>query len=245
MAEGRKEAVVTGGASGIGFGIAAALIGAGYRVTIIGRHEDRLREAAKNLGGAASWRRADVGRRVEVEAALAGLNGVDLLVNAAGFARGVSLATPAGEAEANWDVVVETNLKGSFLMAHAMAPLLASPGGRIVMIGSIAAQTGGSRPGSIAYAAAKSGLHGMVYALARELAPRGITANVIAAGFVAGTGFTGAWPEERVSAIVAETPLGRGGRPGDIAAAILWLASDGGAFVTGAVIPVNGGWRIG
>jgi 3-oxoacyl-[acyl-carrier protein] reductase len=141
--------------------------------------------------------------------------------------------------------VLDANLKGSFLMAHEAAPRLRSPGGRIVNIGSIAASTGGSRPGSIAYAAAKSGLHGMTYALARELAPRGITANVIAPGFIADTGFTGAWPAERVQGIVAQTPMGRAGTPQDIAGAVLWLASPAGSFVTGAVIPVNGGWRIG
>jgi 3-oxoacyl-[acyl-carrier protein] reductase len=245
MENGCKQALVTGGSSGIGLGIAAALIDAGYRVTLIGRGEDRLRKAAQTLGAAASWRRADVGRREDVQAALEGLERVDLLVNAAGFIRNVGLATPADEAEANWDAVIAANLKGGFLMAHAAAPLLTSPGGRIVNISSIGAQTGGSRPGALAYAAAKSGLHGLTYALARELAPRGITANVIAPGFIAETGFTGAWPADRIAAIVAETPMGRPGAPADIAGAVLWLASEAGGFVTGAVIPVNGGWRIG
>jgi 3-oxoacyl-[acyl-carrier protein] reductase len=241
----RKQAVVTGGASGIGFGIARALIGTGYGVRLVGRTADRLRDAAERLGDGVSWRVADVGRRGDIAGALDGLDRVDVLVNAAGFIRGVALATPADEAEAAWDAVIAANLKGTFLMTHAVAPRLCSPGGRIVNISSIGAQTGGSRPGGLAYAAAKSGLHGLTYALARELAPRGITANVIAPGFVAGTGFTGSWPEERVSAIIAETPLGRAGTPDDIAGAVLWLASDAAAFVTGVVIPVNGGWRIG
>lgn len=241
----QKLAVVTGGSSGIGFGVAAGLADAGYRVVLIARHEDRLREAARKLGPSASWRRADVASRADVQTALAGLDGVAVLVNAAGFIRPVSLATPSDEAAMNWDAVIEGNLTGSFLMAHATAPLMNSPGGCIINISSIGAQTGGSRPGGLAYAAAKSGLHGLTFALARELAPRGITANVIAPGFIAGTGFTGAWPEDRVSAIVAETPLGRPGAPADIAGAVLWLASEAGSFVTGAVIPVNGGWRIG
>jgi 3-oxoacyl-[acyl-carrier protein] reductase len=245
MANERKRALVTGGSSGIGLGTAQGLIGAGYRVTLIARNADRLRDAAAELGSQADWRCADVGKREQVQKALLGMERVDVLVNAAGFLRPVSLATPLEEAEANWDGVIEGNLKGSFLMAHAVAPLLASPGGRIINISSIGAQTGGSRPGAVAYAAAKSGLHGLTYALARELASRGITVNAIAPGFIADTGFTGAWPAERASSIVSETPLGRPGTPADISAAVLWLASEGGSFVTGAVIPVNGGWRIG
>ena len=245
MAKDRRIAVITGGASGIGFGAAQALAGIGHDVVLIGRDKNRLMDAAGKLGSPASWRQADVGRRDQVQAALSDLDRIDVLVNAAGFIRSVSVTTPPDEADANWDAVVEANLRGSFLMAHVAAPLLASPGGRIINISSIGAQTGGSRPGGLAYASAKSGLHGLTYALARELAPRGITANVIAPGFIADTGFTGAWPEERVAAIVAETPVGRPGAPADIAGAVLWLASDAGSFVTGAVIPVNGGWRIG
>jgi 3-oxoacyl-[acyl-carrier protein] reductase len=126
-----------------------------------------------------------------------------------------------------------------------IAPKMKAAGGTVINISSIGAQTGGSRPGGLAYAAAKAGIHGLTYALARELAPLKITANAIAPGFIASTGFTGAWQEDRVAEIVEQTPLGRPGTPADIAGAVLWLASEAGAFVTGAVIPVNGGWRIG
>jgi 3-oxoacyl-[acyl-carrier protein] reductase len=241
----RRLAVVTGGGSGIGLGVAEAMTVAGYRVVLVGRDEARLRAAAQRLGQGVSWRRADVGRRDEIEAALAPLTRIDVLVNAAGFIRPITLASSAEDAEANWDAVIQANLKGSFLTTLTSASRLASPGGRVINIGSIGAQTGGSRPGAIAYAAAKSGLHGLTFALARELAPRGITANVIAPGFIADTGFTGAWPDALKSAIVAEIPMGRAGTPADIAGAVLWLASDAGSFVTGALIPVNGGWRVG
>lgn len=241
----RQLAIVTGGASGIGFGISEALIKAGYDVVVVGRNEERLAAAAESLGSTVQWRRADVGHRAEMEKAIADFDRISLVVNAAGFIRPVSLATPFDEAERNWDAVIDANLKGSFLAAMVAAPKLQSPGGTIINISSIGAQTGGSRPGGLAYAAAKAGLHGLTYALARELAHRGITANAIAPGFIADTGFTGGWPADRVAEIVAQTPMGRPGRPADIAGAVLWLASEAGSFVTGAVIPINGGWRMG
>lgn len=240
-----RIAVVTGGSSGIGYGIANALIKNGYSVVILGRDEKRLIHSASKLGSMACWRKADVSVWDEVLEAVSTLHHVDVLVNAAGFTRPVSLATPIKEAQSDWDAVINTNLKGSFLMVKAVAPLLSRPGGRIINISSIGAQTGGSRPGGLAYASAKAGLHGLTFSLARELAPEGITANVIAPGFIADTGFTGSWPVERISGIISETPVGRAGSPDDIAGAVIWLASDAASFITGAVIPVNGGWRIG
>jgi 3-oxoacyl-[acyl-carrier protein] reductase len=240
-----KLAVISGGSSGLGFGIAQMLVGSGYRVHLVARKRERLLHAAEALGPSASWSAADVACPEDVQKALSQLTHIDVLVNAAGLIRPVSLETPLAEATSNFDAVVAANLKGSFLMSIVSAPFMTSRGGRVINISSIGAQTGGSRPGGLAYAAAKSGLHGLTFALARELAPRGITANAIAPGFVAGTGFTSAWSDDRVAAIVAETPLGRPGTPNDVAGAVLWLASEASSFVTGAVIPVNGGWRIG
>lgn len=245
MAEEKRIAIVTGGASGIGFGISEALSKAGYAVVLVARDEKRLRDAAERLGPLVQWRRADVRLRNDVEDAFADFSRIDVLVNAAGFIRPVSLSTPISDAEENWDAVVDANLKGSFITTLIAAPKLVGPGGRVINISSIGAQTGGSRPGGLAYAASKAGLHGLTYALARELAGRGITANAIAPGFIANTGFTGAWPDDRVAEIVAETPMGRAGTPADIAGTVLWLASEAASFVTGAIIPVNGGWRIG
>jgi 3-oxoacyl-[acyl-carrier protein] reductase len=131
-------------------------------------------------------------------------------------------------------------------MCVAVAPHLRRPGGRIVNISSIAAFTGGSRAGSVAYAAAKAGVLGMTYGFARELSPQGITVNAIAPGLVAGTAFFGGpLPEERLSGIVSQTPAGRPGSPEDIAAAALYLASPAASFVTGEVLNINGGWLFG
>lgn len=241
--------MITGGGSGIGRAAGAAFVGAGDRVVILGRHEDKLRAAAAAIGPAATWQQVDVSRRESIEAGIAAvmarLGRLDVLVNNAGFVRGITTDMPLADAERLWDEVVDTNLKGAFLMAVAAAAHLPRPGGRIVNISSIAAFSGGSRPGAVAYAAAKAGVIGMTYGLARELSPQGITVNAIAPGFVAGTEFTEAWSEERVRSIVAETPAGRGGRPDDIAAAILYLASPDASFVTGTVLHVNGGWLFG
>lgn len=168
-----------------------------------------------------------------------------MLVNAAGFVRGVTTDMPLDEAEREWDAVHDTNLKGSFLMTVAVAPHMPRPGGRIIYISSIAAFTGGSRAGSTAYAAAKAGLHGLTYGFARELSSQGITVNTVAPGFIADTGFTGAWSEERVRGIVEQTPVGRSGHVNDVAAAVHYLASPEASFVTGEVLNVNGGWLFG
>lgn len=244
-----RTSIVTGGGSGIGRATAGALVREGYRVAIFGRDEEKLRRVAGELGDMVVWRRADVGDRDRVVEAVASVvdefGGIDVLVNNAGFVRGVTTEMPLDEAERNFDAEVGTNLKGAFLMAMAVAPHLRRPGGRIINVSSIAAFTGGSRPGAIGYAAAKAGLHGLTYGLARELSPQGITANTVAPGFIAETGFTGRWPEERVRGIVAETPVGRAGRAEDVAAAVLYLASEEASFVTGEVLNVNGGWLFG
>ena len=247
--EGARVVIVTGGSTGIGRATAQAFAARGERVVILGRREEPLRVATAILGGDAFWLRADVSRREDVEAAISAVvaryGRIDVLVNAAGFVRGVTADMPLIEAEAEWDAVLDTNLKGAFLMSLGVAPHLTRPGGRIISISSIAAFTGGSRPGSTAYAAAKAGVLGMTYGLARELSPQGITVNAVAPGFIAETEFTGAWSEERKSGIIAQTPAGRGGRAEDVAAAISYLASPEASFITGEVLNVNGGWLFG
>jgi 3-oxoacyl-[acyl-carrier protein] reductase len=220
------------------------------QVAIIGRDPEKLRATAAALEPHTTWYQADVSQRKQVETTVADIverwGHIDVLVNAAGFVgSSVTANMPLAEAEQAWDTVIDTNLKGSLLMTVAVAPHMTRPGGRIIYISSIAAFTGGSRAGSTAYAAAKSGLHGLTYGFARELSEQGITVNTVAPGFVADTGFTGAWSTERINGIVAQTPVGRAGRVGDIAAAVRYLASPEASFVTGEVLNVNGGWLFG
>jgi 3-oxoacyl-[acyl-carrier protein] reductase len=250
MAETARGAVlVTGGGSGMGRAIAGAFAQAGRPVVIVGRRVERLRETAAALGPTVTWRQADVSQSDQVATSVASVveayHHIDVLVNAAGFARGVSADMPLDVAEQAWDDTVGTNLKGAFLMALAVAPHLARPGGRIINISSIAAYTGGSRGGAIDYAAAKAGVLGLTVGLARDLSPQGITVNAIAPGFIADTGFTGSWSRERIAQIVAETPVRRPGQVDDISAAALYLAAPEAAFVTGQVLHVNGGWLFG
>jgi 3-oxoacyl-[acyl-carrier protein] reductase len=218
-------------------------------VVLLGRRSQVLRQAAEEIGRDAEWHTTDVSRRDQVLATIKQVTDqwkhIDVLVNAAGFTRGVAANMPLEEAAPMWDEVIATVLTGSFLMAMGVSPYLPRPGGRIIMISSIAAYSGGSRGGAIEYAAAKAGLHGLTMGLARDLAPHGITVNAIAPGFVAQTGFTGHWSAERVAAITAQTPLGRSGQAEDIAAAAQYLASPEASFVTGEILNVNGGWLFG
>jgi 3-oxoacyl-[acyl-carrier protein] reductase len=246
-----KRAIVTGGSSGIGAAIARAFSEHGAEVGLIARREERLREIESELPGRTASKAADVADGEAIHAAVdqlaQELGGLDILVNDAGFTHHVFTDTDSDEAERLWDEVVDANLKGAFLASHAAAPHLSRPGGRIINISSIAAYTGGSQPGGLAYAAAKSGLIGLTYALARELSPQGITANAIAPGFIPQTGFFGpdGVDEDRIKAVSERTPAGRPGEPEDIAGAAVYLASDAASFVTGQVIQVNGGWEFG
>lgn len=231
-------AVVTGGSFGIGIAIARRLSADGAIVAIIGRDQVKLKAAVASLGAGARAIAADIGERVEVEGAIgeivAAQGRIDILVNNAGVMPTLSLETPDDEAERLWDDTLRINLKGSYLVAKAAAPHMTAPGGRIINITSIVAQSGGSTPGYLAYAASKAGLNGLTLALARELAPRGITVNGVAPG---------GWDDSQISRIRGLVALGRPGHVSDIAGAVAWLASKDATYVTGTIIAVNGGWR--
>lgn len=241
-------AVITGGSRGIGLGLAKRFVSDGYRVLITGRDHGSLTAAASELGPGAAFEAGDVAVRADVERIAQSVarryGRLGVLVNNAGILETVSIGVPLAEAEAIFDRVVDVSLKGAFLMAHALAPLLTSPGGRIINMGSIVAQSGASVPGYTAYTPAKAGLHGLTLALARELAPRGITVNTVAPGLTADTGQTAGWDESRTSLILAQIPLRRFGAVEDVASAVAWLASSQASYITGMTLPVNGGWRF-
>jgi 3-oxoacyl-[acyl-carrier protein] reductase len=243
-----KVAVVTGGSMGIGVAVAGRLRADGYQVVIVGRNRDRLEAAAVELGSGCHPLPGDVSVRKDVEAIAARVRErfrqVDVLVNNAGLLETIPPGTPLDQAEETFDRVVGASLKGAFLMAQALIPMITAPGGRIVNIGSIVAHSGGSVPGYTAYTPAKAGQHGLTMALARELGPQGITVNTVAPGFIEDTGMTAEFDAARVGQIASQIPLQRPGRGEDIANAVSWLASAQADYVTGMTLPVNGGWRF-
>ena len=239
-----KAALVTGANTGIGQAIAVALAEAGADVAVAGRSEPtetlRLIEAA---GRKAVNIRADLGSTEPVsrviDEALAGLGRLDVLVNNAGIIRRDDLLAFS---EADWDAVMDTNLKTLFFLSQAAARVMVSQGGgKIVNIASLLSFQGGIRVPS--YAAAKSGVAGVTKAMANELAPMGVQVNAIAPGYIA-TNNTAALQgdETRSRQILERIPTGRWGRPEDIAGAAVFLASSASDYITGQVLAVDGGW---
>lgn len=245
-----KAAVVVGGAGSIGAAIAKALAAEGCSLGLIDAVPARsTTDAIAGLGQTVIDCPADITKEEAVSAAMASavkaLGGLDILVNAAGT---LSVGSAVSLSAAEWDRVLAVNLKGVFLCCQAaIAPLRARGGGRIINIGSLLGKNGGNarpwidpgeqnRSGSIAYGVSKAGVHILTAYLARELASSGITVNVVAPGPIA-TSMTTNFPESLKSLI----PLGRMGRPEEVAAAVLFLASEDAGFITGEIIDVNGG----
>lgn len=237
-------ALVTGASSGIGEATVRALLADGFKVYAAARRLDRMAPLAAAGAILLALDLTDDPSIVAAMDAITAQGRLDVLVNNAGVLETVLIGTPLAQAEEIFDRVVDVSLKGAFLLSHALAPLLVSPGGRIVNLGSVVAQSGASVPGYTAYTPAKAGLHGLTLALARELAPRGINVNTVAPGMTADTGQTSHWDEARISGILAQVPLKRLGTVDDIANAVAWLASAESSYVTGMTLPVNGGWRF-
>lgn len=228
--------LVTGGNRGIGRAIAEAFVAQGDKVAVTTRS-----------GGAPDGvldLRCDVTDPVAVDAAFTAAEQahgpVEVLVANAGVTADTLLLRMS---EDDWNSVINTNLTGSFHLAkRASRAMLRQRRGRIIFISSVVGLLGSA--GQVNYAASKSGLVGMARSLARELGSRGITANVVAPGFI-DTDMTAVLSDEQKSAIKQQVPLGRYGDPEEIAGAVIWLASASGAYVTGAVIPVDGGLGMG
>jgi len=237
---GGKVAVVTGGSRGIGLAIAQALAGAGAKVAVLARDGARAQAAAGGLGGGAQGYACDVSDAAQVEATLGAvdkaLGPVDILVNNAGIARDNLLFRIA---EDDWDQVLDTNLKGAFLMTKLAARgMIKRRWGRVVNITSVVGLTGNK--GQSNYAASKAGLIGFTKAVAKELASRNVLVNAVAPGYI-DTEMTRGIAEEAKQALQAAIPLGRLGQGADVAAAVLFLASDLASYITGQVLVVDGG----
>jgi 3-oxoacyl-[acyl-carrier protein] reductase len=238
-----KCALVTGASGGIGEAIARALHAQGAAVAISGTRAQVLEELAGDLGGNVHVLPCNLSRAEEVEAlvpaAEAAMGKVDILVNNAGITRD-NLAMRMKDEE--WNAVIEVDLTAAFRLARAvMRPMMKRRFGRIISITSVVGVTGNA--GQANYAAAKAGMIGMTKALAQELASRSITVNCVAPGFIE-TAMTGALDEKQRAQILSAVPAGRLGQPAEIAAAVVYLASDAAAYVTGHTLHVNGGMAM-
>jgi 3-oxoacyl-[acyl-carrier protein] reductase len=231
-----RSVLVTGGNRGIGLAIARALAADGDSVTVTFRSG----EPPEGLAGV----RCDVTDTASVDAAFTEVEGrqgpVEVLVANAGITKDQLLMRMSDE---EWDGVIQTNLAGAFrTVRRASKGMIRLKRGRIVLISSVVGLFGA--PGQVNYAASKAGLVGMARSVTRELGSRGITANVVAPGFVE-TDMTAVLPQERRDAYVASIPAGRFGQVADVAAAVRFLASDAASYVSGAVLPVDGGMGMG
>ena len=238
-----RLAVVSGGGTGIGRATAGMLAGEGYDVIIVGRRSDVLTDAVKWIGPQATAVTADLADPDQIPAVLEAVAGraVDVLVNNAGAYVDGDGSTLSGVA-ARWRASFDSNVITAVLLTEALRPSLRRPGGRIILTSSIAAQRGGGGP----YSAAKAALHGFAFDLATQLGGEGITANVIAPGYVTDSEFfAGRMTDEGHASRVAATLVKRAGEPSDIAEAVRWLAGPGGTYVTGQIINVNGGSVLG
>ena len=239
-----KVAVVTGSSRGIGAGIAAALAAQGAKVVV--NHRNSAEEAAEVVaaitaaGGEAAVIQADVSQLDEaqrlIKETIDTYGRIDILVNNAGTTRDMLLMKMKAQ---DWEFVLQTNLSSTFNCAKAVArPMMKKRTGRIINITSVVGLAG--QAGQTNYAASKAGIIGFTKSLAKELGSRNITVNAVAPGFIP-TALTNVLAEEMVQATVDNTPVGRLGTVEDVAAAVVYLASDEAAFVTGQVLTVDGG----
>ena len=236
-----KTALITGASGGIGGAIAKALAGQGATVGLAGRRRDALEAVQRETGGHVLV--GDLGSAEGcaqlIGDAEAALGHIDILVNNAGLTRdGLAIRMK----DEDWSQVIDVNLTGTFrLIRAAMKGMMKRRAGRIINMASIVGVTGNA--GQANYAASKGGMIAMSKALAAELAPRGVTVNCVAPGFIA-TAMTADLPEKAKEAMLSTIPTGRMGSPEEIAAAVAFLAADEASYLTGTVLNVNGGMAM-
>jgi len=240
-----KTALVTGASGGIGAAIARVLHGQGVRAVLSGTRTEQLEKLASELGGGRAFvAPSNLAVPAEVDGLIAKAEAVsgapiDILVNNAGITRDNLFMRMKDE---DWEQVVAVNLTAPFKLCRAvLRQMVRRRWGRIITVTSIVGSTG--NPGQANYAAAKAGLVGMTKALAAEVAARNITVNCVAPGFIA-TSMTDVLTPEQKAQILPRVPMGRIGEPNDVAAAVLYLASEEARYVTGATLHVNGGMAM-
>jgi 3-oxoacyl-[acyl-carrier protein] reductase len=232
-----RVALVTGGGQGIGLSIGTRLAAEGARVVLADINEETAKEAAEALGikvDVASYESA----KATVEAVAEQCGSLDILVNNAGITRDALLVRMS---EADWDAVIDVNLKGAYNCTKAATlcgPMVRRRWGRIVSVASVIGLMGNAAQSN--YAASKSGLIALMKSVARELGRRGVTANAVAPGYIE-TAMTASLPEEVREGFLTNIPLRRAGQPEDIARAVAFLASEDAAYITGHVLTVDGG----
>lgn len=242
-----KLALITGGGAGIGFDIARCMISSGAKVAVTGRNEDKLKEAVSALGSGASYFVNDVTRLDTLEALVNeienDLGAIDILVNNAG----INLKKPALEVtDEEFQNIVQTNLNAVFSLTRTVARrMVERQSGSVIMISSMAAYYGIDRV--VAYASSKSGIEGMVRALASDLSKYNVRINAIAPGFIETNMMKTAMGSDpdRMKKALGRTPMGKFGQTADIGWAAVFLASEAAGFITGASLPVDGGNSIG
>jgi 3-oxoacyl-[acyl-carrier protein] reductase len=241
-----KIALVTGASQGIGRACAITLAAQGATVALAARNEEKLRAVAQEIaasGGQAEPFVLDIANEASIKdaakAVIAKFGRIDILVNNAGITRDMLLLRMK---RADWDDVIATNLTGTFLLTQAvLSSMMKSRWGRIISISSVVGETG--QAGQANYAASKAGLIGFTKSLAREMASRNVTANVVAPGMIE-TAMTAVLDEKQKAMMMQIIPLGRVGTDQDIANAVAFLASEKASYITGHTLDVNGGMHM-